>query len=324
MPEEVIVADASPEADQTRERVLREAPSLPTVTRFTYLKTPRGTSVQRNIILDHMQSDVVMFLDDDTLVSPEYTAKLVGVYEADTAGRIAGVEGLALDGREPSATPAAPANGSGRRGLRGLVGGATSVAQQMLQSVVRRFALPDYPAPLLRPVHGVPEPLKELPLEPIRSMNGCVMSFRANLARQARFNEHLKRYGFMEDFELSYRLGKEYALVRRLDAPARHVRDMGGRLDPSLVRYLCLINVAYISRTVMDCTPALRQHLERYAHRNMQLEVLQGLFRKTGFSQYRSAKAGLSAVRAILRAPAESFHDVYDRALQQGFDQGRF
>jgi hypothetical protein len=267
---------------------------------------------------------VVLFLDDDTLVAPEYTDKLLAVYEADTAGRIAGVEGLALDGREPVATPQAATNGSRRRGWRGVVGGATGLARQLLQSVVRRLALPDYPAPLLRPVHGVPDSMKDWPLEPIRSMNGCVMSFRTHLARRERFNEHLKRYGFMEDFELSYRLGKTYALVRRLDAPARHVRDMGGRLDPSLVRYLCLINVAYISRTVMDCTPALRQHLERFARRNMELEVLQGWFRKTGFSQYRSARAGLSAIRAILRAPEASVHAVYDRALEQGFEQGRF
>jgi GT2 family glycosyltransferase len=176
----------------------------------------------------------------------------------------------------------------------------------------------------MRPAHGVPETLRHLNLVPVRSLYGCVMSFRLPLARAHRFDENLTLYSYMEDFEMSYRIGKQYALLRCPDAAARHVRVQSGRLHPSVVTYLCLVNVAYIGRRVMDWTPALQRHLERYARRSVHLELIRGCFRKTGFSHYRGARAGLKDVLEIVRAPGTEVPALYIRAAEEGFRHGAY
>src|SRR5262249_17310332 len=115
-----------------------------------------------------------------------------------------------------------------------------------------------------KPVHDVPDEVKPLGVVPIRTQNGCVMSFRTAAARRERFNEHLRRYGLLEDFDLSFRVGRHQALVRCPEASARHLRIQGGRLDPSLISHLWLLNVALITRTALPWGPALRRYLERH------------------------------------------------------------
>jgi GT2 family glycosyltransferase len=324
MPEEVVIADASPDAGKTRERILQELPELPRVTRFAHLESPAGLTLQRNHILDHTHSDVILFPDDDTLMSPQYVDRIMAVYEADTDGKVGGVEGAVTEGGPIPGAPAPALEGRGRRALRWLRGLPEAAVRLVVHSVIDRFGVDYYPPSVMAPVHGVPESLKQMPVVPVRTLYGCVMSYRRPLACRYRFNESLKYYAYMEDFEISYRIGKDYAMLRCLEAPARHLRVQGGRLHPSLVHYLCLINVAYIGRTVMDWTPELRRHLEHYARRDAKLEMFHGCFRKTGFTHYRGAKAGLRQVLAILDAPAEEVARVYERAAQEGFEKKVF
>src|SRR5262249_30101125 len=106
IPEEIIIADASPDAAANREHLLRVWPGLDHLTRLTYLESPPGLTWQRNQILDRCTSDVIVFLDDDALAEPQYIERLMAVYEADTEGRVGGVEGLALEGEAAADAPA--------------------------------------------------------------------------------------------------------------------------------------------------------------------------------------------------------------------------
>ncbi len=327
LPEEILIADASPPGHDTEARIRRALPELVAKTRLVYLSSEPGTSLQRNRILDQLRSDVVLFLDDDTLVAPEYVERILAVFEADVEQQVAGVEGQVTEGSAgftlPGSAPASPAPAP-RRSLRQAVGLVTRLGRRVLEGTLDRFALPYYPETVSRPGHEVPARLRHLPVEPIRTLYGCAMSARAPLAREVRFNENLRRYGFMEDFEFSYRLGKRHALLRCSNAPARHLRFQGGRLHPSLVRYLSLINVAYIGRTALEWTPELSRHIERHARRDAQLERIRGCFRKTGFSHHRAATAGLRQVLRILAAPEEEVVAVYRAAAEEGFARGSF
>jgi GT2 family glycosyltransferase len=323
MPQEIIVADASPDADDIIERVRRELPELPNRTHFQHLKAPIGTTVQRNFILDRVQSDIILFLDDDTLVSPPYVEHIMAVYEADTADQVGGVEGSASQGPEESgAPPDSPGPANGRPS--GWPGRAKQWVRNTIDRLGRAYTGDAFPDELLRPAHEVPDSLQHLPVEAVRTLYGCVMSFRTPLARAERFNEHLKRYAFLEDFDISYRIGKRHALLRCLDAPARHVGAAGGRMDPSVVAYMWLINTAFICRTSLEWTPGLQRHVERHARRQAQFERLVGLLRKTGFSQYRGVRAGARACLEILHAPEEQVGPVYDRAAERGIQQKVF
>src|SRR5205814_851064 len=143
-------------------------------------------------------------------------------------------------------------------------------------------------------------------------------------ARRERFNEHLRRYGLLEDFDLSFRVGRHQALLRCLDAPARHVRVQGGRLDPTLISHLWMLNVALITRTTLPWGPDLRRHLERHMRRMVLYERIVGVVRKTGLAHYRAVKAGREQALAILDAADDQVMAVYDRALEKAFETGKF
>ena len=59
----------------------------------------RGAAYQRNRGLDHVESEVVFFPDDDSLFHPGTSEAIMRAYELDTEGRIAGV--CAADALEP-------------------------------------------------------------------------------------------------------------------------------------------------------------------------------------------------------------------------------
>src|SRR3954447_7140613 len=87
--------------------------------------------------------------------------------------------------------PAAVAPGGGERppGLpRRLLRLPERLLRSSLEAFLSRFALPSYPAELVRPAHGVPKGLEHLPVVPVRTLYGCVMSYRRPLACAYRFN----------------------------------------------------------------------------------------------------------------------------------------
>jgi hypothetical protein len=59
------------------------------------------------------------------------------------------------------------------------------------------------------------------------------MNFRTELARRLRFDENLWRYAYLEDFDLSFRVGRTHALVYRPDACFEHREVPSGRVTPS-------------------------------------------------------------------------------------------
>src|SRR4051794_41816632 len=87
LPQEILIADASPDAGAARERVRRDLPGLADRTRLVHLESPAGLPLQRNQILDQARSDVILFLDDDAFAAPEYVERMMAVYEADPEGR---------------------------------------------------------------------------------------------------------------------------------------------------------------------------------------------------------------------------------------------
>jgi GT2 family glycosyltransferase len=326
LPDEIFIGDASPNAEEAAARIRQDMPELDRLPHLQHFQAPRGSSVQRNHILDRAASDVTLFLDDDSMAAPEYVANLMAVYEADTAEQVGGVEGLALEGEAARVSaPAAPAPSPPPRKAKEKLRDWAAGLAQGAQGWFKTHYVGDYfPEEYVRPVHGVPVPLQGLPVTPVRSLYGCVMSFRTPIARIYRFNEHLKLYAYMEDFELSYRIGTKYALLKCLNAPARHLRMQGGRLHHSVIEYLVLINLAFIARTAMDWGPTLRRHLERYARRAMHMELALGCVRKGGFQKYRALKAGRQECQAIFDARNEDLAQVYAQAAQKGFAQQAF
>jgi cellulose synthase/poly-beta-1,6-N-acetylglucosamine synthase-like glycosyltransferase len=91
-PLEIIVVDASPGWENTRERVLREIASLWPGIRWHYVEAERRSSAsQRNQGVRAASADVVFLLDDDSLMYPDCAAEIMRVYDADSGRSVVGV-----------------------------------------------------------------------------------------------------------------------------------------------------------------------------------------------------------------------------------------
>ena len=89
LPERVLVIDSSDDPSENRSLVDRLAATTP-VPLEHQISAP-GSSLQRNIGLAQITSDVVFFPDDDSLVHPEALARMMHIYDCDVQGRIGGV-----------------------------------------------------------------------------------------------------------------------------------------------------------------------------------------------------------------------------------------
>lgn len=309
LPNEIKVVDASDDSEETEALLRKEFASFFEKVPLIFVKSPKGITRQRNIAADGLTTDVLIYLDDDTLVFPEYVENVMRIFEADTKKIVGGVEGtVVLD----------------QMNTVGHKGSLKQKLQTFLNFLRIKWIGPFYPPHLLSPVVPVPQELNSLSIAALRNLYGCVMSYRTALVQKYRFNENLKLYSFLEDFDLSYRIGKHYALVRCAEARAYHLRAEGGRLDPSLVHYMYLINVAYIGRISLDPEPGLYAFIEAHAQRFAKAEYPFGFLRRSKFSQYRGAYAGYLETKTILSAPQEQLDAVYAEVLHKGLEKKVF
>jgi len=92
-PAEIIIVDGAPPDDIRTETVVRQiAVDYPIPIR--YIRSDRrGTSVQRNIGVEHAEHEFVALIDDDIRLEPSFLEEIIRVLLADTDKRIGGVCG---------------------------------------------------------------------------------------------------------------------------------------------------------------------------------------------------------------------------------------
>ena len=225
-PAEVIVIDADSEGssepfvaafDQQVEPVVR------------YLRTPPSLTRQRNIGIDDVTGDVVVFLDDDVSIQPDLFAHLEQAYADPT---IVGVTGRVIEPHSDRRLGPASA-------LRRLLPGGGR------EGTFTRYGYPRY----LRDVHSPRD---------VEFMQGCFMSARTEAAAAVRFDEHLGGYALAEDEDFSYRLSR-LGRIRFLPQLIVRHRKLGfGSADERRFGRLVVVNRAYLFRKNFRRTPLAR------------------------------------------------------------------
>lgn len=245
-PKEIIVVDASPGWETTRDLIRQQLSASYPHIKLIYVqaKCPSSTA-QRNQGIDLSNSDVLFLIDDDSLMYPDCAEEIMRVYEADVDEVIQGVSAIAapnppdlevLNQRQeiPSATLAAqPRQTRLRRWVKSLL------------STEQTYFLP-YDAAY--PAHEIPPHLYELNIGVIQVMAGYAMTFRRSILQQERFNEVLERYAAGEDQDLSYRVSRHGAIVNAVNARLCHLEISGGRLSRDKVAALAGLNPAVLQQ----------------------------------------------------------------------------
>jgi hypothetical protein len=236
-PDQFVVVDASSDAEVQRGSVLRQFQDLfaPPSGQYLIAAQPSITA-QRNLGLDRVEADVVLFADDESKPEPAYLSKILEVYERDRLGVVGGVGGAERDEETVRAR-------------------ALQVAQDAGRLFARRFAGPGRSALWRR--RALPPGVAGLPVIPVRHLHGAKMSFRTDVVKRLSFDTHMLRYAYCEDLDMSVRVGATHALLHRRDAFVAHDESKKARVPSEAAFLVSWVNPAYLTEKL--CIPRPRR-----------------------------------------------------------------
>jgi GT2 family glycosyltransferase len=242
-PAEVIVVDASPDWEKTRDKILTEiAASRPEI-RWVYVQAERPSSTaQRNQGTRLAGADLLFLIDDDSLMYPDCAEQILRIYEADEGRAVAGVNAMHVPQApdEPGAPPGGPLSEHG-----------TTKQYGLLARLVRWLLRADdlfVPYDADFPSHAIPPGVQRLPIGTRPLMAGWGMTFRRDICLKEPFDEILSRYAAGEDSDMGYRASRHGLLLTALEARLCHIGATGGRLPPYVVALLGNLNPLVMHR----------------------------------------------------------------------------
>jgi GT2 family glycosyltransferase len=168
-----------------------------------------GLPKQRNAILDRIgDCDVVLFLDDDFLMAPDYIAATMAALEADPEMVVTTGSTIADGARGPGFSP------------------------QAGRELIASDSAPGRDPGVEKAYHGY----------------GCNMALRLAPVRQhaLQFDERLPLYGWSEDVDFTHRLGRYGHIVKVLGARGVHLGVKVGRTPGYKLGYSQVANPIYL------------------------------------------------------------------------------
>jgi GT2 family glycosyltransferase len=204
LPFEVLVIDGSP-GTVAEAGIARWARSCRLPFDLTYVKSPAGLTLQRNVGIDLSSGRYIFFLDDDCIPWRGYFPAIRSAFLSDH--RIGAVGGLVMN------EVAKPVTGRWRIRL----------ALRLVPAIEPMRFHPcgtSVPRGLMRPFTG----LREVDVLP-----GCCFAFSRDVLNAERFSGFFSGYSQGEDLEMSLRVGKQWKVVCCGDARAIHREAQGGR-----------------------------------------------------------------------------------------------
>ena len=225
-PLEVLLVDGAPAEERaTEERAAGLAGVLPFPCR--YLRSAKGTAVQRNAGIARARGDFIAFLDDDVRLEPDFLERILAVF-ADAAHRdVGGIVGYRTN---QHFRPETRARWRWYRRLRLL----------KTYEPGRYDSASGYPinANMQAPFSGTRE---------VDFMTTACAVWRREVFRDGlRFDHFFKDYGVLEDAHLSLRAGRRWTLLQCGDARCRELNSPGGRVSRSRVGYKCVVNYYHV------------------------------------------------------------------------------
>jgi GT2 family glycosyltransferase len=179
-PDDVVIVDG--DVKRSAEAVVAEFDSRRPPVR--YVTAEPGLTRQRNVGLDIVTTDVVVFLDDDATLDRAAVHQLREIFRSPD---VAGATGPVV---EPSSHGVAGQRSRLRRVIHPL--GAEGTFTR----------------------YGYPRRLTDMSTRrDVEFMPGCFMAARVDVARRLRFDEVLPGYGLAEDEDFSYRLSRVGRIV---------------------------------------------------------------------------------------------------------------
>ena len=227
-PNEILIVDGSTN-EETKELLIQNV--FENLTYYKVAPEERGLTKQRNFGIERVRPDIdfVCFLDDDTVLDPDYFKYLIGTYETYP-------EALAVGGyitnevtwkqTEEVNTHEFYYDGWVRKeGSRFKLRKKLGLLDNTPPGWMPRFSNG-------RSVSFLPPSNKVYPVE---QMMGGVASYRKEIFKELSFSKYFEGYGLYEDADFSLRLAKKGPLYINTAARVEHHHDVAGR--PNKFKY---------------------------------------------------------------------------------------
>jgi len=312
LPRQFIVVDSSdnhPEVARTISGIFSQSnANVP----LKFLQSSPGTSLQRNIGLDHATSEVLLYPDDDSLWYPAYAESIMSIYEKDTDQLVGAVAGRQVN--SPPAVLSQP---------------TLPYTIELRDRVSRRLQ----PLSGLAPFNFLKDPIflegrqksagKRTPnwlaredAEVSGPMTGCSMSFRAQALSGFRFDEFLGRYSLFEDRDASLWVMNERLIVTARRAQMFHYRSPEKRTNGFEWGMMHILNRAYVVCKWSAPGSEARRNIRPYSFYKCFRYLLQGHTRY-GRQRLRGALAATRRLSPVINAAPDELAKCFVAAREQ-------
>lgn len=224
-PYEILIIDGSP--DNETDLALK-ASTIPNVNYFQVTPEDRGLTKQRNfgIAKVHETSEVICFLDDDTILEANYFEELLKAYKIHPeALGIGGYISNEINWSKAAANQKAKINEFHYDGWKRKDGSRFVWRKRLgLDSNRPPGCLPEFSHG--RSISFLPPSGK---IYEVEQLMGGVSSFKASVFKTFQFSTYFEGYGLYEDADFTLRLSKSGKLFVNTAAHLGHYHDASGR-----------------------------------------------------------------------------------------------
>lgn len=284
-PREIIVVDASPGWAATRDWVVATlAPAHPHVDWRYEPAVRRSLPAQRNQGIAMATADVLLMIDDDSLMYPDCAERIMAIYEADTEGAIAGIMATEA-GQPPPELPVEPGGGSPPSAGAGAPVPAVpplGPLRRLKDDLLVRFGVRDFLPPYDpdAATETIPAAVRHLGVAPAARLMGAYMTYRRRVLVRHRFDEVLDAYAYLEDADVSYRASRDGVLLQATGALLCHTRDAGGRLSKYTTAVLGALNAVVLHRLHSGDVGRSRAEMRPFLRKRMVVEALRDVHKR--------------------------------------------
>ena len=313
-PEEVIVVDSSDDPSQNIALIEQINGSSGIPVRF--ISSKASMTYQRNIGLESVRSDVVLFPDDDSLLYPDTMADVMDIYDRDESALIGGV------GAGEALTPPPDV-------LENFQTTYTKKPTDRLKARVSltRYALEQHfvPDPFIQVAAAkqsrLPPPpdwLKGETAHPVPWITGFRMSFRTDVIRRIGFDEKLGRYALGEDVDAGIGVQNSHYLIGVRTPGVYHHKAPARRSNGRAMGAIQILNCSYVIAKSGEATPDVVQQARRHSRYKLFLYALSAQS-EFGRARLMGARAAFRHQDALLALRGNELEELYLQLRDQIF-----
>ena len=314
-PSKMIVVDSSDDHNKINEVITQL--TVDAKFKVEIYNSKPGLTLQRNIGLEHVQSPITIFPDDDSLWYPDVAEAIIEIYDADKANHIGGVTGKETL-KSPISSNKLNYKKSWKDSLKGKVGHSRT-----------RFEAKYFPKPfdLFAYEHWnnspPPQWLSDYNARPVETMGGFRMSFRTDVIKSVGgFDEALGSvvgYSQHEDMEASIAVQRKgYALVGAHNARVFHHRFPSKRTNGFAYGFCQIYNYIYICCKHLNRKSKAWKYLPRY----MKYKIFLYSLDKSpyGKDRYKGAKAAWKSRQYLMNSNPDDLANNYHNSCKSSIE----